>query len=462
MQTDSIQEKNPLGYEKVEKLLVRFAVPSVIAGIVGALYNIVDQIFIGHGVGVLGNAATNVSFPLVTICISLALLFGIGGASGFSLALGQENTKKAARVAAGSAVWMWVFGFLLMLLVLLFLEPMLLLFGADAEVLPYAASYTGVLAYGLPFFLFSSGFTHLIRADGNPKYSMVCVLSGAVLNTILDPIFIFGMHMGMAGAALATVIAQGVSALLCLFYLFHFRTVSLEKTDFFPNIKTVSYTVSLGIASCINQIAMTVTQIVMNNLLTHYGAASIYGSAIPLAAVGVISKVNFIFLSVIIGIAQGNQPIVGFNYGAKNYSRVRKTYKNALLAATVVAFLGFACFQLFPRSIISLFGSGSEAYYQFATHYLRIFMLCFFLIGIQPITSNFLTSIGKANKGVLLALSRQILFLLPLVFLFSILFGIDGILYAGPLADIASAVLALSFVRFEFSRMKQLEKSLLV
>ncbi len=447
-------EQNPLGYEKIEKLLLRFAVPSVIAALVGALYNIVDQIFIGHGVGVLGNAATNVSFPLVTISVSLALLFGVGGASGFSLALGQKKEKKAATIVATSVALMIFTGVLLMVFVLLFLDFLLIFFGASADVLPYAATYTGITAFSIPFFIISIGVTPLIRADGSPKYSMFCSLFGAVINTILDPIFIFGLDMGMAGAALATVIGQTASAVMCILYLFRFRHVQLQRKHFVPKAKNVAKIASLGMASCVNQISITATQIVMNNTLTYYGAASIYGSAIPLAAVGVISKVNFIFLSVIIGIGQGNQPIVGFNYGAGNYDRVRKSYKKAVFAASVVALIGFACFQLFPRQIISLFGSGSEEYYLFATRYLRIFMSLFFLIGIQPVTSHFLTSIDKAKVGTVLALSRQILFLMPLVLLFPFFFGIDGLMYAGPLADMASTILALYLVRREFLHMK--------
>ncbi len=457
----SIQEKgtqNPLGYEKVGKLLFRFAVPSIISGLVGALYNIVDQIFIGQGVGVLGNAATNVAFPIVTISVSIALLFGIGGASGFSLALGQQNIKKATQIVANCIMCMVVLGLVLLMCVLVFLTPLLLLFGSSADVLPYAVTYTGITAFGIPFFIISTGFVHLIRADGNPKYSMFCVLIGVVLNTLLDPLFIFVFDMGMAGAAWATVLGQTVSAILCFSYLFRFRHIQLTKQNFIPNFKIIALVSSLGLASCVNQLAITITQIIMNNTLTYYGASSIYGSSIPLAAVGVISKVNFIFLSITIGIAQGNQPIVGYNYGAGQYARVRKTYYNAIIAATVAAGLGSACFQLFPQQIISLFGSGSELYYQFSVQYLRTFMLMFILVGIQPVTSSFFTSIGKAKWGAVLALSRQILVLCPLLLLFPLFFGISGVMYAGPLADTISAVLAFFMIRRELRSIKKLEK----
>ncbi|MDL2253073.1 MATE family efflux transporter [Ruminococcaceae bacterium OttesenSCG-928-I18] len=446
-------QANPLGTESVGKLLFKFAVPSIVSGLVGAFYNIVDQFFIGQGVGMLGNAATNVAFPLNTICIAAALLLGIGSASGFSLALGAGKKEEASRIVSGGATLMILLGCLLAALVLLFLEPMLLLFGASSGVLPYAVTYTGITAFGMPFLIFSTGFSSLIRSDGSPTYSMVCVIVGAVLNTILDPLFIFTLDMGMAGAAWATVIGQGVSAVLCFIYLFRFRSVRLVRRDFLPKPATVKHICALGAAACFNQLAMTVVQIVMNNALTFYGATSRYGPDIPLAVVGIITKVYFIFLSVIIGISQGNQPIVGFNYGAKQYERVKKTYRNAVIAASVVAVAGFLCFQLFPREIISLFGGGSEDYYHFAERYFRIFMMMFFLIGIQPVTANFFTSLGHAKLGIFLSLTRQILFLLPLILLFPRLFGIDGIMYAGPIADLAAAILALVLVRREMIRM---------
>ena len=446
---------NPLGTEPVGRLLLKFAVPSIISGLVGALYNIVDQLFIGQGVGMLGNAATNVAFPLTTICIAIALLLGVGSASGFSLAQGAGKNEEAARMVAGGTTLMFLFGGALMVLVLLFLDPMLVLFGASSNVLPYASTYTGITALSIPFLIFSTGFSNLIRSDGSPTYAMLCVILGAVLNTLLDPLFIFTFGWGIAGAAWATVIGQGVSAILCFCYLFRFRSVRLFRWDFWPKPATIQRICALGAAACFNQLAMTVVQITMNNTLTYYGAASEYGSDIPLAVVGIITKVYIIFLSVVIGISQGNQPIVGFNYGAKQYPRVKQTYRNAVLAASAIAVAGFLCFQFFPREIISLFGEGSEAYYRFAEEYFRIFMMMFFLIGIQPVTANFFTSIGRAKLGIFLSLTRQIIFLLPLLLVLPYLFGIDGLMFAGPIADAAAAILALVLVRREMRRMDE-------
>lgn len=452
------EQQNPLGYEKIGKLLKGYAIPSIIAMLVSALYNIVDQIFIGQGVGVLGNAATNVAFPLTTICTAIALLLGVGGATKFSLELGAGR-KERAQKAAGNAVSMMVIsGVALAVIVLVTLKGLLLFFGATTDVLPYALTYTSITAFGLPMAILSTGLSSLIRADGSPKYSMSCMLAGAVINTILDPLFIFVFHMGVAGAALATVLGQIVSALMALNYIRHFHHIQLEKESFLLEGATVRKIASLGASNCFNQLAMTVVQIVMNNVLAYYGALSMYGSEIPLACAGIVMKVNMIFMAIIIGISQGTQPIIGFNYGAKNYDRVMDTYKLAVKAATLISIIGFLCFQCFPRQIISIFGDGSEAYYTFATRYFRIFLFMSFANGIQPVTANFFTSIGKAIKGVFLSLTRQVLFLLPLFVLLPIFMGIDGTMYAGPIADFVALVLAIIFVKKEMNLLQHKHK----
>ena len=442
--------QNPLGVQPIPKLLMQFAVPSIIAMLVTSLYNIVDQIFIGQGVGLLGNAATNVAFPLSTICIATALLLGIGGASCFSLALGAGDHKKAAEAAGTAISLMVLLGVTIALGVRVFLHPLLLLFGATADVLPYAADYTAVTSLGIPFVILSSGVSNLIRADGSPRYSMGCMLVGAVINTILDPIFIFGFGWGMTGAALATIIGQIVSGLAALRYAMHFKTIRLTRESLRPRLKLTGSIASLGMAGCVNQLAMMAVQIALNNTLTYYGAQSSYGAEIPLACAGIIIKVNMICMAFVIGISQASQPIVGFNYGARQYARVRQTYRCASTAATVVSVVAFACFQLFPRQIIGIFGDGSEAYFVFAERFFRIYMFFTFLNGIQPVTSNFFSSIGKAVRGALLSLTRQTLFLLPLILLLPRAFGIDGVMYAGPIADAAAFLLAAFFMAREF------------
>ena len=448
---------HPLATGSVGRLLLRFAIPSIVSMLVGALYNIVDQIFIGQGVGMLGNAATNVSFPLVAICMSCALMLGIGGASNFNLEMGRGNREKAGGIVANAITYATISGVVIMLVIRLFLKPLLIAFAATPEVLPYAVTYTGITSLGMPFLLMTTAGSHLIRADGSPRYAMVCNLTGAILNTILDPIFIFKFDMGIAGAAWATVISQAVGWLLVIRYLIHYRSVPLTRTLFRPRLSRLRAIASLGAASFFNQLAMMAVQITMNNTLTHYGALSIYGSNVPLAASGIIAKVNWIFLSVVIGLAQGGQPIIGFNYGACNYARVRRTFRFTLSTACAISVCAFTAFQLFPREIISLFGSGTEEYYHFVERYFRIFLLMTFINGIQPVTANFFTSIGKATRGFFISLTRQILFLLPLIVTFPRYWGIDGIMYAGPVADTAAALLAAFFIVREMRDMKNIE-----
>lgn len=448
---------HPLATGSVGRLLLRFAVPSIVSMVVGALYNIVDQIFIGQGVGMLGNAATNVSFPLVAVCMSCALLLGIGGASNFNLELGRGNREKAGGIVANAITYAALSGVVIMAVIRLFLEPLMVAFAATPEVLPYAVTYTGITSLGIPFFIMTVSGSHIIRADGSPRYSMFCNLAGAALNTILDPIFIFKFNMGIAGAAWATVISQAAGWLLVVRYLVRFRSVPLTKNYFRPRLSCLRAIASLGAASCFNQLSVMVIQITMNNTLTHYGALSAYGSNVPLAASGIITKVNMIFISIVIGIAQGGQPIIGFNYGAGNYARVRRTIRFTLSSAGAVSVCAFVIFQLFPREIISLFGSGTGEYYRFVERYFRIFLFMTFVNGIHPSTANFFSSIGKATRGFFIALTRQILFLLPLILTLPRYWGIDGIMYAGPVADTAAALLAAFFIAREVRDMKHLE-----
>lgn len=451
---ENIQAENPLGTAPVGGLIRKFAIPAIISMLVSAMYNIVDQIFIGQGVGMLGNAATNVAFPVTTIATAMALLLGIGGASNYNLEMGAGREKKASGIAGTALSSLAISGAVLCVIVVLFLKPLLTLFGATKDVMPYAVDYTGITALGLPFYILSVGGNHVVRADRSPTYSMACVTAGAVINTILDPLFIFGFGWGIKGAAWATVIGQVVSGILVVVYFWKFRKMYLEKSMLKPRLHYLKAITALGLASCINQIAMALVQIVLNNILRYYGAASIYGSDIPIACVGVISKVNQVFMAICIGISQGCQPIWGFNYGAEKYSRVRQTYRYSVTACTVIATGFFLCFQLFPHQIVGVFGTGSDLYFQFAERYLKIYMFMTFANGIQPMSSGFFTSIGKAKLGVVMSLTRQVIFLLPLIVIFSLFMGVDGVMYAGPIADAAAFALAIIFARRELMKMK--------
>ena len=448
---------NPLATENIGKLIAKFAIPAIISMLVSSLYNIVDQIFIGQGVGMLGNAATNIAFPLSIISSAMALLLGIGSSANFNLALGAGDQKKASNILGTGLSSLIIGGVIFAAIVLILLNPLLYIFGVTPDVLPYAKSYAGITALGLPFAILTTGGNHLIRADRSPTYSMTCMLTGAIINTILDPLFIFVFHWGIKGAAWATVIGQCASGIMVIVYFTKFRKTDLNLQNMKPKSAYLKIISSLGMASGINQIAIAAVQIAMNNTLRYYGTSSIYGSDIPLACVGVISKVNNVFLAFCIGISQGCQPIWSFNYGARMYARVRKTYWTAFRLALSIGTVFFLCFQLFPRQIIDLFGTGSEVYFQFAIRYFRIYLFFTFVNGVQSMSSGFFTSIGKAKLGILVSLTRQVIFLVPLILIFPIFMGIDGVMYAGPIADGAAAALTIGIAVHELRKMKNQE-----
>ncbi|WP_370750147.1 MATE family efflux transporter [Eubacterium sp.] len=451
--------ENPLGTEPVGKLLRKFAVPSIISMLVMSLYNIVDQIFIGQCVGELGNAATNVAFPFTTLCIATALAFGIGGASGFNLNLGAGEKEKAPYFIGVSASMMFIIGVVLSVVGLTALKPLLLFFGSTDTVLPYAMEYTKYLALGFPFAIISSGGSHLVRADGSPKFSMACNLVGAIVNVILDYLFVMVFNWKMAGAAIATVIGQILASIMVIWYLIHFKTIKLHGKHFVPQLKIVGRTVHLGMAQCLNQLAIMFVQIVMNKSLTYYGALSPYGADIPLACTGIVMKVNQVYFSICIGVAQGIQPIASFNRGAGKNDRVKKTYKLAVSCNTIISTIAFIIFQLFPRQIISIFGSGSPEYFRFSINFFRIFLFMTFLDGIQPITSTFCTVIGEPNKGTFLSLTRQVICFIPLMIVLPYIFhnfgylGIDGMMYVAPISDFLAAVLSLIVIKKVFKKL---------
>lgn len=453
------EKDNPLGYAPVSGLMVKFAVPSIIGMIVGALYNIVDQLFIGHGVGTNGNSATTIAFPFSTACMAAALLMGIGGASCFNLTLGKGDKKRAGYFAGNSITMLALSGVVLSVITLAFLTPLLKLFGSPDEVMPYAKEYVRVTALGFPFLIISTGGGHIIRADGSPRMTMACNLTGAVINTVLDALFVLVFRWGMTGAAAATVIGQFVSTVMVIAYIRKFRTLPLTLEHFKPQLSVVSRIASIGMASCFNQLAIAIVQVVLNNSLKHYGALSEYGDSEPIACSGIVMKVNMIVFSIVIGLAQGTQPIESYNYGAKQYDRVRKAYKLAVITGGAISFAAFVLFQIFPKQILSLFGTGSETYYKFGVMFFRVFFFFIWINCLQPITATFFTSIGKPIKGVFLSLTRQILFFLPILLILPIFWGIKGIVYTGPAADLLSAAVAIAMAYYEFKAMKKLERN---
>ncbi len=448
-------KENPLGFEKIPTLLRRFAVPSVIAMVVGSIYNIVDQIFIGQGVGVLGNAATNIAFPTVTISLAISLMIGSGAASRYSLCLGRGDKQQAALTVGNGVVMMLVSGLIYMAFLHEFLPRILKVFGATDVVLPYALEYTRITAFGFPLVIVTTAMANLIRADGSPKYSMFTMILGGVVNTILDPVFIFGLNMGMAGAAIATVIGQACSFVFAVKYLLRFKNVRLQRTHFKPNLSEIATIAGMGMSNSINQVSLIFVQIIVNNSLTYYGARSVYGAEIPLAGAGIVFKINSLVLSVIIGLSQGLQPIVGYNYGARQYDRVEAAYKLAIKSSLVITTLSLIVYQLFPHKVLSLFGNGNDLYFEFSVRFMRTYLLLMMLAGIQLISSNFFAAIGKPLKGMVLSLTRQVLFLIPLLLILPLFFELHGIMFAAPLADLSSFVVTTVFIVKEMKLMRE-------
>ena len=445
--------ENPLGIKPIKKLLISFAWPAITANIINALYSIVDQIFIGQGVGYLGNAATNIAFPITTICLALGLMIGIGAAANFNLELGRGNPEKAKTVVGTSVSSLFIIGVILTILIHIFLEPLMYAFGSTDEILPYAKTFAGISSLGIPFLLLSISTNPMVRSDNSPKYSMYAIVFGAVLNIILNPIFIFGFGWGIAGSAWATVISQFISAAILLFYFPRFKSVKFYKKDFIPKFSLLKISIALGMTSFVFQGSNMIIQVVTNNLLNTYGSQSIYGNDIPIAVAGIVAKVNIIFVSIIIGLVQGAQPIFGFNYGAKDYNRVRETMRYMMKYAIIISVVFFAVFEIFPKQIVATFGNGNELYFEFAVRYMRFFLLFTFINGIHISSSTFFSAIGKPKIGVTVALTKQMIILLPTLLVLSHFLGIDGIIYATPITDICAFSVSLFFLTREFQRM---------
>lgn len=453
MEKEIVTEQNPLGTRPIPQMLLSLAVPAVIANLVNAVYNIVDQIFIGNKIGYLGNAATNIAFPLTTICLAIGLMFGLGSAAGFNLNLGKKEPGEAKGIAGTAFTSLLICGVVICILVRIFLRPLMLTFGATEDILSYAMEYSGITSFGIPFLLFSTGTNPLVRGDGNARYSMISIIVGAVLNIILDYTFMYVFDWGIAGAAWATVIGQIVSAVLLMLYFPRFRHVKFEAADFVPRWRHILQICKLGFASFAFQSSTLVVQVVLNNLLRTYGAQSVYGSEITIAVAGIMQKINAIFIAVVIGVVQGAQPICSYNYGAKKYLRVRETVRLLLISTTVLSTVLFILIQCFPRQIMGLFGEGTEEYFKFATIYARGFSAVMFLNGTQTSCTTFFPSIGKAWKGSVISLSKQLVLLVPLLIVLARHLGVNGIVIATPISDALAFLIAALFLYFEMKHM---------
>lgn len=442
-------EQNPL-----QKTIAKYALPAILSGLVAALYNIIDQLFIGHFVGIEGNAATNIAFPLVTLTTAIMLLLGLGSAVNFSIALGKKELGKAKKYVGAVLIITPLVGVFITIMTLLFLNPLLWTLGATENSFDLAFSYVSITALGFPLWMTAEATTKVIRSDGSPKYAMICSLSGALLNCILNPLLMIGFDMGIQGAAWATVIGQGVSFALSMKYFKNFKSFPLKWAEIKPDSSIMKQICKIGAAPFLQQIVMMLTQIVMNNVVVHYGALSEYGTEIPLACVGIITKVNALYMAVMIGIAQGAQPLLGYSYGAKKPDKVLEIYLQCIKYACAISICVFLSFQIFPRQILSAFGGEGELFFAFGVNYFRIFMAMTFLNGIQPVTFNFFTALGKPLKSAIISLSKQLLFLIPLLLILPSFLGIDGLLYAGPVADSLAFAITLVFLRKEISELK--------
>lgn len=443
------KEENILGTEKIGKLIRKFAIPSIISLVVNSLYNIVDQIFIGWGVGYLGNGATNIVFPLTVICLAFAMIFGDGASSYLSLKLGEKKKKEASKGVGNSIVVSVIISIVLFVILLAFLPQLLNIFGCTEALREYALQYGYIITIGLPFTMIGTTLNAIIRADGSPNYAMTSMILGAILNIILDPIFIFVFNMGVKGAAIATIISQILTFVINILYLRKIKTISFSKDDFKVKANIVMKIASLGISSFITQISIVIVIAIQNNLLKKYGADSKFGTEIPITVLGIVMKINQILSSIVIGIATGTQPIIGYNYGANKYDRVKKTLKIGLSINIIISAVAFILFQTIPDKLISIFGSGDSNYMEFACLTFRIFLMLCICNGIQTSAGIFFQAIGKSAKSAILSLSRQIIILIPSLFILSHIFGLIGVLYAGPIADGIAFILAIILLVFE-------------
>lgn len=440
--------------ENIGKLMLKFSVPCIMSLLVSSLYNIVDQIFIGQGIGYLGNGATNVVFPVTIIALAMALMVGDGCAANLSICQGCKDSDRAKK-SVGNAIMMLVAaGVVFTVCLFLFKDQFLKAFGATENNFVYAREYFVYIMIGIPFFMFSNGMNSIIRADGSPQFAMISTLIGAIINVILDPVMIFVLHWGMMGAALATITGQIVSALLAVYYLCHMKSIKLEKECFRVDSGISKKVLSLGISSFLTQISIVAIMAAMNNMLVIYGAQSRFGADIPLTVVGIVMKVFQIVIAFSVGIAAGSQPVIGFNYGAGHNQRVKKIFKLMMAAEACVGLIAMIIFECFPMEIIKLFGSESELYNEFAVLAFRTYLCTIVLCCIQKSASIFLQALGKPVLSMGLSLLRDFILSVPLVIFLPRLFGIQGTLYSAPAADVISFIAVIAVTQYIFRHLK--------
>ncbi|MDK2965036.1 MATE family efflux transporter [Lacrimispora sp.] len=432
-----IEQTNTLGTEKISSLLVKFSVPAIIGMVVNALYNIVDRIFIGNAsdLGANGLAGITIGFPIMVILLSIGILFGVGGATLFSIKLGENEFEDADLSLGNAFTLLLISGMIFFIMGQIFLVPLLRLFGASEIILPYSIAYMRVIFFGAVFQVVSMGMNNFLRADGQPKLAMITMFVGAGTNIILDPLLIYVFKLGMAGAALATIFSQCISMLWILSYFLTKRSKHRIRIKYMRlRSNTVIRIASLGLPGFLMQFTNSLLNIVLNrSLLT-------YGGDIAVSGMGIINSVQTFLLMPITGLTQGVQPIVSFNFGAKNYERIKAVEKLAIFMATIIVVIGWVLTRLFPENIVSLFNREQDLI-QFGSYALKIWFLSLPLIGFQILGANYFQAIGKTVSAMILTLTRQVILLIPAILLFSKLWGVNGILYAAPFADGFSAII---------------------
>ncbi|MCM1306637.1 MAG: MATE family efflux transporter [Bacteroides sp.] len=452
-----MQDSKFLGEEKIPKLMVKFCVPCVLSLLISALYNIVDQIFIGNSeLGTLGNAATGVVFPIFIIAQAFAWWFGDGCAAYLNICQGKGDTQNANK-AVGSGITLTVIASLVLIAVFMPLKrQMLTLFGASKDSIGYAVEYFVIILSFFPIYMASNMINAVVRADGSPSWSMASMLAGALVNIALDPLFIFAFKWGMKGAAWATVIGQIVSFVISVVYLLRTKTFKLKLKSFIPNFKVFGKSIQLGLSSFITQMTIVVISLVCNILLAKYGAQSHYGQDIPIALIGIESKVYTVVINIVVGIVLGCQPIIGYNMGAQKFDRVKKLYLNILLCTVVVSAIALILFEAAPKAVVSIFGSPKDvdpdAYWEFATKLFRIFLSLVVFTCTIKMSSIFFQAIGKPIHAVVASLIRDIVCFIPLINILPLFYGVEGILYAAPIADAISIVVVVVLTLYIFKK----------
>lgn len=435
-----MDQSQAMGQEKISKLLWDFSLPAIVGMIVNALYNVVDSIFVGNGVGEIGLTAVTIAFPIMIVLMAIGMLIGIGASTLISIKLGEQNHQAAETILGNAFTLMILAVIFVSATALFFLDPLLIFLGAKPNVLPYARDFSKIILLGSIFMHIGFGLNNIIRAEGNPRVAMMTMLIAAFLNTVLNPLFIFVFNLGISGSALATVMAQAVSAMWVLYYLTSNKSLlRLRYVNFKLQPELVGEIIKIGLPSFFMQIAASIVTVLYNFSLLQYGGE------LAVAAMGIVNRVGMLILMPIFGISQGVQPIIGYNYGAQQYDRVRKVLRIGIYTATAMSSVGFILIQVFAANIVKVFNNNPDLIL-IGSNGLKTFLIFLPIIGFQIIGSTYFQAIGKATQAIFLSLSRQVIILIPAILLLPRFFGLPGIWYAGPVADFVASILTAIYL----------------